>query len=82
MTLNYIEALELVKKGEWQEAHHMIQQYSDRMSCLIHGYLHREEGDLGNAQYWYNRANELIPENSLDEEWCRLYDLVGGTAPI
>ncbi len=46
------------------------------MACLIHGYLHRVEGDLGNAQYWYRRANKFMPDNSLEEEWNRLYSLV------
>ena len=75
MTNYHIEALDLSRSGNWQEAHKLIQPHSDKLACLIHGYLHRIEGDLGNAQYWYNRANETIPDNSLEQELERLYAL-------
>jgi len=75
MSTHHLEALDLSRSGNWQEAHKLIQPYSDKLACLIHGYLHRIEGDLGNAQYWYNRANETMPDNSLDDELERLYAL-------
>jgi hypothetical protein len=46
------------------------------MACLIHGYLHRVEGDPGNAEYWYKRAEVTIPDNTLEQEWQRLYALL------
>lgn len=67
------QALELAQKGEWEAAHELVQAQSDALSCLIHGYLHREEGDLGNAGYWYRRAGETMPDNTLETEWQRLY---------
>ena len=76
MTLNYIDILNTAKQGTWNQAHQQIQSYSDPMACMIHGYLHRVEGDLGNAQYWYTRAKQSIPDNTLQEEWQRLYKLV------
>ncbi len=57
MNNKHIRALDLAREGQWDEAHEIIQPFSDQLSCLIHGYLHREEGDLNNARYWYNRAN-------------------------
>ena len=72
-----IKALADVKDGKWDEAHRLVQSMADRDSCLIHGYLHRVEGDFGNARYWYGRANRTMPENSLEEEWNRLRDLIG-----
>ncbi len=75
MALNYIEVLNKAKDGYWDEAHQLVQTYSDPLACQIHGYLHRVEGDLGNAEYWYTRANESLPDNNLDEEWYRLYSL-------
>ena len=72
MIANYIEVLDLAKAGHWDEAHQRVQPYSDRMACLIHGYLHRVEGDLNNARYWYSRANESMPDNTLEDEWSRL----------
>ena len=68
--------LDEAKKGNWTKAHDLAQPHSDKMSCLIHGYLHREEGDLSNARYWYNRAGETMPDNSLEEELERLYTLL------
>lgn len=73
MATHHLEALNLSRDGHWHEAHELIQSYSDKLACLIHGYLHRIEGDLGNAQYWYNKAHETMPENSLEEESERLY---------
>ena len=75
MNADHFKALDLLKEGKWHEAHVMIQNHTDRLSCLIHGYLHKKEGDLDNAQYWYNRAGENLPDNSLDEELARLYAL-------
>lgn len=76
MVLDHNKALDLANEGQWNKAHEWVQQYSDEYSCLIHGYLHRIEGDLGNARYWYNRANAPMPENTLDEEFKRLYALI------
>lgn len=71
-----VEALGLIKAGDWDAAHTLIQDGSDKMACLIHAYLHRDEGDMGNASYWYQRAGEIFPDNSLAEELARLSDLV------
>lgn len=68
-------ALEYARDGRWDSAHRLVQTASDRLSCLVHGYLHRVEGDLGNAGYWYRRAGEPLPDNGLEEEWSRLYSL-------
>lgn len=72
MSSNPTRALELARDGRWDEAHRLVQTSSDRLSCLVHGYLHRVEGDLGNAAYWYRRAGEALPDNALDQEWRRL----------
>lgn len=77
MALDYKQALELAREGKWDSAHEMVQPYSDSLACLIHAYLHRVEGDLGNADYWYSRAGENRLDNSLDEEWHRLYESAG-----
>ena len=75
MTMDHIKALDLARGGDWDTAHHMVQSSSDALSCLIHAWLHRVEGDLWNARYWYNRASEEMPNNSDDEELERLYAL-------
>ncbi|MDX1527403.1 MAG: hypothetical protein R3337_02175 [Gammaproteobacteria bacterium] len=72
MARDHARALELAKSGKWDEAHRLVQSHSDRLSCLIHAYLHRVEGDLSNAGYWYRRADEAMPDNTLEEELQRL----------
>lgn len=76
MNSEYIKALNFARDGQWDAAHEIVQQYSDKLACLIHGYLHRVEGDLGNAAYWYRQANDTMPDNTLEEEWQRLHALV------
>ena len=76
MFCDHVHALDLAKEGKWDEAHRLIQEYSDERSCLIHGYLHRVEGDSANANYWYRRAGEVMPDNTLEEEWKRLHELM------
>jgi hypothetical protein len=75
MTINHIDALDLASAGNWDSAHQLVHSASDPLSCLIHAYIHRVEGDLWNARYWYNRANQELPDNSQEEELERLYQL-------
>lgn len=75
MPVNHLKALDLARDGHWDEAHDLVQAYSDKLSCLIHAYLHREEGDMDNAAYWYHRAGGDMPDNTLEEELERLYRL-------
>lgn len=70
------EALTLARQGQWEAAHRLIQDACDPLSCQIHGYLHRVEGDLGNAAYWYRRAGESLRDNRLQDEWQRLSSLI------
>jgi hypothetical protein len=79
MNCDYLKILNLIKAGEWESSHKAVQDCSDEMSCLIHAYLHRVEGDLENAEYWYRRTGEVPLSNSLEEELSRLYEMVGGT---
>ena len=59
-------------KGDWQKAHAQVDHLGDRESAWVHAYLHRKEGDLTNADYWYRRAGQRRPEVSLQEEWTAL----------
>ncbi|MEZ5083579.1 MAG: hypothetical protein R2750_09030 [Bacteroidales bacterium] len=69
----YIEALLLEKKGDWDASHRLIQQFNTLEASWIHAYLHRVEGDLGNASYWYSRAGKPMHKGSLKDEWKELY---------
>jgi len=56
-------------RGDWHSAHEIAQDVHSRDGSWIHAYLHRKEGDLGNAGYWYNRAGRSTPTDHLEEEW-------------
>jgi hypothetical protein len=57
------------RRGDWETAHQVAQEIDDRNGAWIHAYLHRKEGDAGNAAYWYRRAARPVPAISLDAEW-------------
>ena len=59
-------------RGEWDAAHQIAQDLEDSDGSWIHAYLHRKEGDLGNAGYWYRRAGKPVAGDSLDAEWRRI----------
>ena len=59
-------------KGDWHKSHAIIQDIESKEAALIHAYLHRKEGDLWNADYWYQRAGSKRPENTLKKEWENL----------
>ena len=76
MECDHLRMLDLARDGNWDEAHKLVQQCSDELSCLIHAYLHRKEGDIGNAGYWYSRANKNKPNQSLEEEWKTIFEYI------
>lgn len=64
-----LQALLLDAAGDWDSAHAIAQKDPSQEGSLVHAYLHRKEGDLGNASYWYHRAGTRMPAVSLPEEW-------------
>src|SRR5258707_13797720 len=44
-------------RGDWEAAHHIAQDDSSAEGAWVHAWLHRIEGDLTNAGYWYRRAH-------------------------
>lgn len=59
-------------KGDWDQAHRIVQNDSGRDAAWVHAYLHRVEGDLGNAGYWYRQAGQVAANDSLEAEWNRI----------
>lgn len=55
--------------GDWQQAHAIVQDIETREAAWVHAYLHRKEGDVGNAGYWYRRAGQPACRTPLDDEW-------------
>jgi hypothetical protein len=68
----HLQSLWFDAKGEWQRAHEVIQDEPDKDSAWIHAYLHRREGDIWNADYWYRRAGKKRPDISLQQEWDQI----------
>ena len=67
-----LAALWWAAKGEWDQAHKIAQDEATADAAWVHAYLHRVEGDLGNAGYWYRRAGKPVAAGSLETEWERI----------
>ncbi|MBK0378710.1 hypothetical protein I5M19_05300 [Mucilaginibacter sp. SD-g] len=59
-------------KGDWHQAHAQVDRLNDPESAWVHAYLHRKEGDIWNADYWYSKAQRIRPNVSLEDEWEQL----------
>ncbi len=70
----YIQALEIERDGDWDRAHRIVQELDTPEAAWVHAYLHRVEGDLGNAAYWYRRAGRPESRAPLKEEWNEILD--------
>lgn len=64
-----LEALWWEAKGDWTKAHEVAQAHDTKDAAWVHAYLHRVEGDLSNAAYWYRRAGCAAASGSLKAEW-------------
>ncbi len=69
-----LHSLWLARAGRWHDSHDLCITIPDPDGAWIHAHLHREEGDLPNARYWYNRARRPEPASvvTLDDEWRQL----------
>ena len=68
-----LEALWFARKGDWERAHAIVQENeNETTSALVHAHLHRVEGDLSNAGYWYQRAGRKPADMTPDDEWKAL----------
>src|SRR5687768_12069320 len=64
-----LKALWYDGKNEWENSHNVAQEINDKNGSWVHAYLHRKEGDISNARYWYSRAGKTEPQVPLKEEW-------------
>jgi hypothetical protein len=67
-----VSALWWEAKGDWNKAHSIAQDVPGRDGAWVHAYLHRKEGDEGNAGYWYRQAGQTHCRLSSDDEWAQL----------
>jgi hypothetical protein len=64
-----LQALWWAGKNEWDKAHRLVMAASGADAAWVHAYLHRVEGDLPNARYWYAQAGQPAAGNALNDEW-------------
>lgn len=64
-----LKALWFAANNQWSAAHRIVQENESITASWIHAHLHREDGDHGNATYWYARAGRVKPDLTLEEEW-------------
>lgn len=67
-----VAALWWARKGDWDRAHTIAQDIDTKDGAWVHAYLHRVEGDLANAGYWYRRAGRPQAMAALDDEWAEI----------
>ncbi len=67
-----IAALWWDAKGDWDQAHKLADSDHDHDGSWVHAYLHRKEGDRGNASYWYRRAGKPVATGTLEAEWTAI----------
>jgi hypothetical protein len=70
-------ALWWAARNEWVRAHEVAQADHGRDAAWVHAYLHRVEGDLPNARYWYGRAGRPVETGPLDKEWMAIASALG-----
>lgn len=67
-----VQALWHDGRGDWDRAHQIAQSVEGADAAWVHAYLHRKEGDLSNAGYWYSRSGRPRSEAPLGEEWTEI----------
>lgn len=68
-------------KGEWAQAHGLVDELETPEAMAVHAYLHRKEGEEWNADYWYRRAGRTYRRASLEDEWQALVEGFSTTSP-
>lgn len=65
-------------RGDWDRAHRAVQDDPSAEAAWVHAYLHRKEGDVGNAAYWYARARRPVATEELADEWNAIARALAG----
>ena len=73
-----LRALWHAGKGDWQTAHDLANSQHTDETNWVHAYLHRVEGDHGNAGYWYRRVGREAPGVPVDAEWAAIVESLLG----
>ena len=67
-------------KGDWTQAHSLVDELETTEGMAVHAYLHRKEGAASNADYWYSRAGRTFHRPTLEKEWEALADGLLGSS--
>ena len=67
-----LAALWWAAKNDWERAHKLVMVEGGQDCAWVHAYLHRVEGDLDNAAYWYRQAGKPAAAGALDAEWMAI----------
>ena len=76
-----LQALWWDAKGNWGKAHEIAQEIDSRDAAWVHAYLHRKEGDQGNAAYWYGQAGRPSSQAAVENEWMLIVQRLLGDEP-
>jgi hypothetical protein len=76
-----VRALWWAAKGDWDKAHKIVMEEEGAEAAWVHAYLHRVEGDLPNARYWYRTASKPVAAGALEAEWKAIVAELLGTGP-
>ena len=74
-----VQALWHERRGDWTRAHEITQEIDNDDASWLHAYLHRREGDLSNARYWYRHAGKAPATGNLDDEWRVIVEALLGS---
>ena len=67
-----LSALWWAGKDDWHKAHKIVMNDEGADCAWVHAYLHRVEGDLDNAGYWYRQARRKPATGGLKAEWAAI----------
>jgi len=76
-----VQALWWAAKGDWDAAHKIVMGEDGADAAWVHAYLHRVEGDLANAGYWYRTAGKPVAKGPLEAEWEAISGALLGSGP-
>ena len=71
-----LKAMWWERKNYWDRGHEIVQNLPGKTAAWVHAYLHRKEGDLVNASYWYERAGKPVAEGDLNEEFREIVKIL------
>ena len=71
-----LAALWWMAKDEWDKAHKLVMDETGKNCAWVHAHLHRVEGDLGNAGYWYRQAGKSVASGALKAEWAEIVQAI------